>query len=208
MRIIIQFVISIIPLLGYYVILGDVNYDVPTHFNLNGEVDQMGSKNLYLLIAFIPVIIFIINEIINQLKVDEVNRIIRNKIIIGLVIFMDIIALGTMYAAQTEEFLIGNFIFVAVGLLMIVIGNVLNKLEPNYYIGIRFPATLKSERVWYKTHHRGGWLFVIYGVIIALIAVIFNQGVILLSSLIIGIIYIVIDLFVYSKKLYRLEKSK
>ncbi len=208
MRRIVQLIISIIPLVGFYILLGDITGDVPTHFNISGEVDQMGSKNLYLYLAFIPLVIFVINELINILNVDDINIEIRNKIILGIIIFMDFIAIGSMYAAANNEFVIGRFIFIAMGLLMIVIGNVLNKLEPNYYIGIRLPATLKSERVWYKTHHRGGWLFVMYGILIMIVSIFVKQTEFLFATMIIGITYILIDLIVYSRKLYRLEKNK
>jgi len=57
-----------------------------------------------------------------------------------------------------------------VSLFLIAIGNVLGKVRRNFYIGIRTPWTLASERVWYATHRLGAKAFVIGGVIGLVIA--------------------------------------
>lgn len=44
-----------------------------------------------------------------------------------------------------------------------MIGNVLGKIRPNWFAGIRTPWTLDSNRSWTKTHRLGGWLFVLLG---------------------------------------------
>jgi len=54
-----------------------------------------------------------------------------------------------------------------IGLLFVVIGNYLARVEPNWFVGIRTPWTLSSDRVWRKTHRTGGWLMVIGGLALA-----------------------------------------
>jgi uncharacterized membrane protein len=54
----------------------------------------------------------------------------------------------------------------AIGVMLIVTGNVLGKLRWNYTLGIRTPWTLADERVWDKTHRFAGWLFVIAGFVV------------------------------------------
>ncbi len=54
---------------------------------------------------------------------------------------------------------------VLVGLLFIYIGFFLEKVEPNWFAGIRTPWTLSSATVWKKTHVLGAKLFKIAGVI-------------------------------------------
>ena len=58
-----------------------------------------------------------------------------------------------------------------VGLLLIVIGNLLPRARPNWFIGIRTPWTLSSDRVWEKTHRFGGRVFVVGGLLITIAAV-------------------------------------
>ena len=57
--------------------------------------------------------------------------------------------------------------FRIVGLLLLVIGNYMGKVRKNFFVGIRTPWTLASDEVWMRTHHLGGWLFVVGGLIIA-----------------------------------------
>jgi uncharacterized membrane protein len=57
-----------------------------------------------------------------------------------------------------------------VGVLLIVIGNLLPRARPNWFVGIRTPWTLSSDRVWEKTHRLGGRLFVAGGFLIAIAA--------------------------------------
>ncbi len=58
----------------------------------------------------------------------------------------------------------------AVGILLIVVGNLLPRMRPNWFVGIRTPWTLSSDRVWEKTHRFGGRVFVAGGILIVLSA--------------------------------------
>ena len=62
-----------------------------------------------------------------------------------------------------------NLVFVAVGALFVVLGNVLPKSRPGFFVGIRTPWTLTSEDNWIATHRLGGKLFMLAG--LAMIAV-------------------------------------
>src|SRR6266581_3323404 len=44
---------------------------------------------------------------------------------------------------------------VGVGLLFIVLGNSLARVQPTWFVGIRTPWTLSSDTVWRKTHRTG-----------------------------------------------------
>jgi uncharacterized membrane protein len=54
---------------------------------------------------------------------------------------------------------------VGLGLLFFYIGVLCEKAERNWFVGIRTPWTLSSERVWDKTHKLGGKLFKICGAV-------------------------------------------
>lgn len=53
----------------------------------------------------------------------------------------------------------------AVGLLLLFMGNIMPKIKSNFYMGIKTPWTISSEQVWYKTHRLGGRCFFIAGLI-------------------------------------------
>ena len=61
----------------------------------------------------------------------------------------------------------------ALFLFLILIGNVLGKVKRNFYIGVRTPWTLASEKVWYATHRFAAKAFVIAG-LLGVLSVIFG----------------------------------
>jgi uncharacterized membrane protein len=54
----------------------------------------------------------------------------------------------------------------SVGVLLLVLGNVLPRVRSNWWMGVRTPWTLSSERVWRSTHRLAGRTFVLGGLIV------------------------------------------
>ena len=81
--------------------------------------------------------------------------------LLGMHIVLLRAALG--YPAQMER-----IVPFGIGVLVIVIGNLLPRCRPNWFVGIRTPWTLSSDRVWEKTHRFGGRVFVASGIIVIL----------------------------------------
>lgn len=63
---------------------------------------------------------------------------------------------------------------IGIGILFFYIGILCENAKRNWFIGIRTPWTLSSERVWERTHKIGGKLFKIAGVI-AFVGVFFQS---------------------------------
>lgn len=59
-----------------------------------------------------------------------------------------------------------NAIMLAVGLLLVVVGNVLPKSRPGFFVGIRTPWTLTDPDNWIATHRLGGKLMMAAGAVI------------------------------------------
>lgn len=92
----------------------------------------------------------------------------------------------------------------AVGALFMVMGNYLGKIKSNWFMGLRNPWTLSSENVWNKTHRFGGWLFMIYGLLLVFSAFLPRPN--SLAVLIIGLIITIGGSTVYSYLQYREER--
>ncbi|MFI4958541.1 MAG: SdpI family protein [Lysobacterales bacterium] len=60
----------------------------------------------------------------------------------------------------------------AVGVLLMVLGNYMGKLRKSFFVGIRIPWTLASDVVWERTHRLGGWLFMLAGLVMVIGALI------------------------------------
>ncbi len=47
-------------------------------------------------------------------------------------------------------------------------GKYMSEIKTNWFLGIRTPWTLSSDKVWERTHHVGGKIFMVCGLIMAL----------------------------------------
>jgi uncharacterized membrane protein len=67
-------------------------------------------------------------------------------------------------AALAGPWDVGKAVTAGVSLLIALLGNVMGKVQRNFYIGVRTPWTLASERVWIATHRLAGKTFVVGGI--------------------------------------------
>ena len=102
------------------------------------------------------------------------------------------------------RFNFGQLLSPAFGVLFYAIGILVGKAKRNWFIGIRTPWTLSSDRVWDKTHALGGKLFRIAG-IIALLGILSPA---LAFVCIIGPVFLIsVYLVVFSYLEYRKEEE-
>lgn len=57
-----------------------------------------------------------------------------------------------------------------IGALLVLLANLLPRVQPNWWLGIRTPWTLSSEKVWRKTHRFAGNLGVPMGILAVVLA--------------------------------------
>ena len=89
-------------------------------------------------------------------------------IIDAIMLFMLALHVVALRAALGYPVQMQRILPIGVGVLLIVIGNLLPRARPNWFVGIRTPWTLSSDRVWEKTHRFGGRVFVAGGLVITL----------------------------------------
>jgi len=145
---------------------------VATHWNVRGEADGFSSR--LVAVSIMPLVILGMTGLFNVLPRLDPRRanygkfigtywLIANAVILFILIGHGmIVATGLGYPVK-----IGRTMPIGVGLLFIVLGNYLTRVEPNWFVGIRTPWTLSSDTVWRKTHRTGGWLMVLGGAAIA-----------------------------------------
>ncbi len=149
---------------------------MPTHWNAAGEVDDYTKKAVGApLLVGIPLFVFLVFKLIPVISPHgfrtESFTDVLNILMTASVVFACIIGVGVIRAAQDSNVDMSSFVFVAVGLLLVVLGNFLGKVRKNFFLGIRTPWTLASDEVWAKTHRLGGWCFVIAGIFMAIMGV-------------------------------------
>jgi uncharacterized membrane protein len=143
---------------------------VATHWNIRGEVDGYGPKwvatwlipativGLLGLMALVPWLSPKNFEVVTFRSTYEFIVV----LMAGMFTYMHLVALA---GAMNPSFPVGRVLVAGLFLAMAALGNVLGKVRRNFFIGIRVPWTLASERVWNDTHRLAAWVFVIAGLI-------------------------------------------
>lgn len=150
-----------------------------SHWNINDQVDGYTSKfwGVFMLplIALGMLVLFIVIPGIDPLKANIAQfRDVFNLFITLMVAFMlYIYALSLRWNLGYTDFEMSKAMLPAMGILFFFIGYMLRKAKRNFFIGIRTPWTLSSDKVWDETHRIGSVLFMISGVL-ALIGALFG----------------------------------
>jgi len=181
-----------------------------SHWNIQGQVDGYMPKfwGLFLM-PFISLAMFLLLILIP--KIDPLKENIEkfrkyfDGFIILITLFLFYLYLLTIFWSLGYRFDMSRFLVPALGILFYYCGVLIEKSKRNWFIGIRTPWTLSSDRVWDKTHQLGGKLFKLAG-IIALLGIFFPSYsfFIVLIPVIAASIYTV----VYSYLEFRKEKAE
>jgi uncharacterized membrane protein len=125
-----------------------------------------------------------------------------DAMIVSIMLFMLGMHIIILRAALGYPVAMQRVVPIGVGALLVVIGNLLPRARPNWFIGIRTPWTLSSDRVWEKTHRVGGQVFVAGGILIVLGAVLMQQWahVVLIAVIIICVATVLIYSYVEWKR--------
>jgi immunity protein, SdpI family len=122
-------------------------------------------------------------------------------------ILLGAVQVFVVLAALGNQLDVTRFVGVAVGALFVVIGNFLGKTRSSWFLGIRTPWTLSSDRSWALTHRLGGYLFIATGLLSAVVAFVFPAEV-FFWVLMIGLVGTVSVLFVYSYFAWRSDPDR
>jgi len=185
---------------------------IPTHWNIRGEVDGYGGKwTLFLfpvMMAGLLVLFYFLPALSpKHFEVDTFRStyLYIMVLVVGLFGYMDGVMLYVVHQTVAKEatFDLGRVFIAGMFLFFGLMGNVIGKVRKNFYIGVRVPWTLASDRVWNDTHRLAAWVWVSAGVIgfgmIVLGAPVLAAIAVLLVSALIPVIYS----FVHYKSLER-----
>jgi uncharacterized membrane protein len=143
---------------------------VPSHWNSQGQADDFSAKwTLFVTMPGIMVGLMLLFAGLQWLsprhfEVDTFRStyLYIMLVVLGLFAYVQGVLLS---AAAGGHFRMDRVIMGGIGLLIALMGNVMGKVQRNFYIGIRTPWTLANERVWYATHPFGAKVFVVGGVL-------------------------------------------
>jgi uncharacterized membrane protein len=180
---------------------------VPLHWNLNGEIDDWGSKySLIGLVFLLPVLTYILMLVVP--KIDPKKRIESmggkyDQFRFILVAFMSVLALFIIYISKNQKLSNPSMIVILVGILFVFMGNYFKVIKQNYFIGIKTPWTLESEEVWKLTHLLAGKMWVIGGLFIVFFSLVVPENInfyfFISITAVISIVPVVYSYLIYKK---------
>jgi uncharacterized membrane protein len=186
---------------------------IPIHWGIDGQANGFAPKPIGLLllpsIATGIVALFAVIPRVEPRRANlERSGTAYRATWVGVVTLMGVIHAATIAAALGATFDIARLVLVSVGALFIVIGNYLPKVQSNYLVGIRTPWTLTSDLSWRRTHRLGGRLFVIEGAALALLGLIGASPEWLVVAIIGGVAVLLVVLFAYSYRIWKLDPAR
>ncbi|MFT5890922.1 MAG: putative membrane protein [Dokdonia sp.] len=203
--------IVILPFLYLGYLYADLPETVPTHWNIDGDIDDWGSKSMLWIIPFMTSFLVYILVTLAP-KIDPKGQIKQmgakfHQLKFIMVLFSAVLGLYILYATQQQSMFSPKGIFILLGVFFTALGNYLPSVKPNYFIGLRTPWTLESATVWKKTHRLTGKLWVLGGLLIIVLSLLIPQPQNLIVFFVITAIITIIPL-VYSYVWYKQEKRE
>jgi uncharacterized membrane protein len=184
---------------------------VPVHWNLAGQADRYGGKvEGLLLVPLLSLGLYALFRVLPRLDPGGANyaRFRRPYGVIRVAVLASMLAiqLAVVAAALGTPVDITRILMVVIGAMFAVMGSVLPGVQPNWFVGIRTPWTLSSQRSWTATHKLGGRVFMGVGLATVLIGVVQPQWAfwVLLLGMGVGVTV----LFAYSYRVWRDDPDK
>jgi uncharacterized membrane protein len=148
---------------------------VPMHWNISGHVDRYGSK--LELVLFGPLLLAGLWGLMLVLsRMDPRRAEAKAKapedgskadvegsywtVIHLVVVALALLHAGILLAAAGILTGVDRFVTVGLALLLLLPGNFIGRVRPNWFVGIRTPWTLASDEVWRRTHRLAAVLMV------------------------------------------------
>ena len=143
---------------------------IPLHWNAAGEVDRDGPRavlwllgpGLMALMALCGLALPWLSPRRDDMAAFASTWLYSTGVVMALLAYVHVLVL---IAATGGQVPMDRAVPAGMCILLILVGNPLGKVRKNFYLGIRTPWTLSSDRVWYATHRLGARLMVASGVL-------------------------------------------
>ena len=180
---------------------------IPMHWNFRGDIDHYGSRESIFLLPGVmaaAVLLFAVLPWLSprRFQVDTFRStyLYIMVLVVGLIAYLHVLML---WAALSKPLNMSRSLLGALFLFLILLGNVLGRVRRNFYVGVRTPWTLASEKVWYSTHRFAAKAFVIAGFLGLLSVIVGAPPAVGFSILIAAAVLSVIYSLMYYKRLER-----
>lgn len=148
---------------------------VPTHWGLDGQVDAYSSPaKLWWLCAIGPLTALLF-QFLPRLDPKRANYGKFQGKYEGAALLVQLLMVVMMAVTLSESLWpgrldVGRVTCLAVGVMLLIFGNLMGKVKSNWFFGFRTPWALSDPDVWNKTQRLGGWVFFLSGGLLILLA--------------------------------------
>ncbi|MGZ0874810.1 SdpI family protein [Priestia megaterium] len=163
--------ITLLTLVAWLIALPHLPATMPIHWGANGEADGFATKiNAMILTVGIMVLIYFIIAFVPRIDPRKENYKYFSKtyniLLNAVLLLFFFVNMSTILQGLGYNVPMSYIAPIMAGIIFIIIGNYLQRVRSNYFMGIRTPWTLSNETVWKKTHRLSGKLFFIGGLLI------------------------------------------
>lgn len=177
---------------------------IPAHYNSAGVVDRMGSKYESLIwpanTAFMGGFFLLMTAFAktpSEKKILHIVSIVIELFFVALSVYFMVksIRYDPTAAAPDINTDVGRMAGIAIGIVLIVLGNFMPKISRNKLFGLRTTWTLKSDVVWQKSNRFCGICGVVCGLFIVLTAAFLPASAVLIACILLFAAWVVLSVF-------------
>jgi uncharacterized membrane protein len=181
---------------------------IPTHWNIHGKVDAYGPKATIFLMpgamTFMLGLFWLLPALSpKNFEIDSFRSTYLFIVVLVIGLFGYIHGVILYAAAHQNRVDMMRALFGGMFLFFAMMGNVMGRIRRNFYLGVRVPWTLASERVWNDTHRMAAWLWVACGLVGFFMVIAGLPFAFALGVLIVAVLVPVVYSFVHYKVLER-----
>ena len=216
--------LAVIPTIVTAVALKFMPDTVPLHYNFAGEIDRWGSKYEHFLMPALLIVFVVLMQVITYFQEKKIEdeptpreqasrrnniKVVRIVTIVFEIFWLILICwmlwtskenanLGTEQTATN----IGQFIWIAMGILLVVIGNILPKSRMNSVIGVRTTWSMYNEETWSKSNRFGGIVLMVTGIAMVITSLILKESALIIVNIGLTVLSSIVIL-VYTYKVFK-----
>jgi len=145
------------------------------YMGLDGRQHDDASRDAIWLIPIVAMIVLAIMKVVGRRGVAPAAEAFEATLI-GVAGVLLVAEAMLIWRAEHPGFDVMRPVALAVGVLLLVLGNVLGKARHNAVFGLRTPWTLADARVWDKTHRFAGRGLVLGGLVLIALAFVLHDA--------------------------------
>ncbi|MDU8674581.1 MULTISPECIES: SdpI family protein [Paenibacillus] len=152
--------LALSPAIGALLLYNRLPDVLASHFSMDNTADGYMSKNssilMLVLLGLVPLLLRLSRYMdpnrANFKKFTKAYEVTR----VGTSLILAIAGWGMLLYNLNYRLQMLTILYGVLGLMLLVLGNYMTQVQPNYTFGIRTPWTLSNPEVWRKTHRFGG----------------------------------------------------